>query len=475
MIMSNDRNVRVVLMHPPLRNMVVAATPDYVDENRGYTPPLGLLYIQSAIERSRHESVFLDAHLEGWDHVEAARQALAHDPDIVGIQAMTFTIRDAHLLALAIKRLRPDVKVLIGGPHPTLYPYETASLEAIDFAFAGEGELGIVKFLDAFHDAEACANVPGIACKINGRINVTPSTGYIEDLNHVPFPARRSSSYKRYSSVLAQRHPITVAITSRGCPFSCIFCNRMGRRYRCHSAEYVLAEFEDIVSLGIGEVFIHDDVFTLHRERVEAICRGLIARRPDLIWQARTRVDLVDEEMLALMRESGCQRLSFGVESGSEKVLRSMHKDIDLNRVEKVFSWCRREGIVTLADFMIGNLDETAEDVEKTLALMKRINPDYVQFSICSPYPGTALYELGQTRGLIQSDVWLDFAKNPLSKFRSLVWTEHFSEEELVRMTAKAYRSFYLRPMFILKQMRKINSFQQLKTMARGAIGMMAK
>ena len=473
--MGSDRNVRIVLMHPPLRNMVVAATPDYVDENRGYTPPLGLLYIQAAIEHSQHESIFLDAHLEGWDHVEAARQALAHGPDIVGIQAMTFTIRDAYLLALAIKRLKPEVKVLIGGPHPTLYPYETASLEAVDFAFAGEGELGVVKFLDAFHDAEARANVPGIACKINGRINVTPSTGYIEDLNQVPFPARSSSSYKRYSSVLAQRSPITVAITSRGCPFSCIFCNRMGRRYRCHSAEYVLAEFEDIAKLGIGEVFIYDDVFTLHRERVEAICRGLIVRRHGLIWQARTRVDLVDEEMLALMRESGCQRLSFGVESGSEKILKSMQKNIDLNHVEKVFSWCRREGIVTLADFMIGNLEETAEDVEKTIALMKRINPDYVQFSICSPYPGTPLYDLACERGVVAGDVWRDYAKNPLSEFRSPVWTEHFSEEELIHMAAKAYRSFYLRPPFILKQLQKINSFQQLKTMARSAIGMLAK
>ncbi|MDO9541566.1 MAG: radical SAM protein, partial [Kiritimatiellia bacterium] len=298
---------------------------------------------------------------------------------------------------------------------------------------------------------------------------------YIEDLNHLPFPARRSSSYKRYSSVLAQRSPITVAITSRGCPFNCIFCNRMGRRYRCHSAEYVLAEFEDIARLGIGEVFIYDDVFTLHRERIEAICRGLITRRHDLIWQARTRVDLVDEAMLALMRKSGCQRLSFGVESGSEKVLKSMRKNIDLNRVEKVFSWCRREGIATLADFMIGNLDETAEDVEKTIALMKRINPDYVQFSICCPYPGTPLYDLARERGVVTGDIWRDFAKNPLREFRSPVWTEYFSEEELIRMTAKAYRSFYLRPMFILKQIRKINSFQQLKTMAAGAISMMIK
>jgi len=473
--MTSKRNVSVVLMLPPLRNVVGAATPDYVDSNRGHTPPMGLLYVQAACERSRHESIFLDADLEGWDHEEAARQALSHNPDLVGLQAMTFTLPDAYLVAKAIKRVNPKVKVLIGGPHPTIYPTETVALDAVDFAFAGEGEIGMIQFLDAFHDSEWRSAVPGIACKRNGRVYFTPSAGYIKEMDIIPFPARRSSPYHRYSSVLAERNPITIMITSRGCPFNCIFCNRMGRKYRYHSPNYILAEIDEIISLGIREIFVHDDTFTLRRNRVEAICRGLIERGHDIAWEARTRIDCVDEELLALMRRAGCHRLSFGVESGSEHVLEKMRKGIDLERVEKVFSWCRREGIITLADFMIGNLGETIEDIDKTLDLMKKINPDYVQFSICSPYPGTPLYELALQRGLISSDVWLEFAREPLQKFHSPVWTEYFTEEELSRIAASAYRAFYMRPSFIWKQLKKINSVEQLLTMMRGAWGMLFK
>lgn len=473
--MGKGQKVRVVLMHPPLLNILEAATPDYIDENRGHNPPMGLLYLQSAIENSNHESIFLDANVEGWDHKEAARQALSYDPDLIGLQAMTFTLRDAYLVAKESKRLNPYVFVMIGGPHPTIYPEQTAALDAVDFAFAGEGEIGLVQFLDLFHDEEERGKIPGIASKKNSFVHYRPSAGLIKNLDQIPFPARHASPYMRYSSVLAERNPITIMITSRGCPFKCVFCNRMGRKYRCHSAEYVIGEIEEILKLGIKEIFLHDDTFTLKRDRVTAICRGLIERNLNVTWEARTRVDCVDEELLSLMRRAGCHRLSFGVESGSERVLKSMRKGISLGQVERVFAWCRREGIVTLADFMVGNLDEKMDDFQKTLALIKKINPDYVQFSICSPYPGTPLYELGLEKGLVPGDVWLDYAKDPLKEFSAPVWSENFSEEELYKLTAKAYRSFYFRLPFVLNQLKNVKSLSQFKTLTRAAFGILMK
>lgn len=464
--------VRLVLMHPPLLNVLTAATPDYIDENRGLTPPMGLLYLLAAVERSKHEPIFLDANLEGWNHEQAARKALESGPDLIGIQAMTFTLLDACLTAKAIKELSPSAKILFGGPHPTIYPSETATLDWVDFAFAGEGEFDFVNFLDVFGDTQARAAVRGIASKDNGGIRYTQSRGLLLDLDAIPFPARKSTPYKRYFSVLAKRNPNTVMITSRGCPFNCIFCNRMGRKYRMHSAPYVLREFDEIASLGIREVFIHDDTFTINRERVKAICAGLVQRGYDLIWEARTRVDCVDKELLELMRRAGCHRISFGVESGSPKVLKSMRKGIELNQVKSAFEWCRKEGIETLADFMLGNLDEQDEDVEMTLALMGQLHPDYVQFSILSPYPGTPLYQMAMERGIVEGDVWLEFAKNPLKRFCTPIWTEHFTEEKLRRITRKAYRSFYLRPSFIWKQVQKIKSSSQFMALVRSGLGM---
>ena len=470
-----EKPVKVVLLNPPLRNLVSAATPGYVDENRGFSPPMGLLYVQAAVEHSPHESLFLDANVEGWDHETAARNALAHAPDLVGLQAMTFTMPDACLVAKAVKRLSPDTKVLIGGPHPTIYPQETAGLPYIDYAFAGEGELGFVQFLDRFYDAKALSSVPGIAFKGDGEIHYVEHGGLIPQLNTILRPARQSSPYTRYSSVLAERNPVTILITSRGCPFKCVFCNRMGRKYRFHSADYVLEEIKEIIELGIPEIFVHDDTFTLNRHRVEAICNGILDRKFDVIWEARTRVDCVDQDLLALMRKAGCRRLSFGVESGSPRVLASMRKGIDLNRVVEVFRWCRREGIATLADFMIGSLDEQTEDIRKTFDLVGRIDPDYVQYSICSPYPGTPLYEIGLKKGLIPADVWREFATDPLKEFRSPLWTQHFTEQELISITARAYRKFYLRPAFVMKQLKRVNSLAQFKGMVRGALGMLRK
>ena len=464
---------RLVLMQPPLRNVVSCATPDYVSRNTGHLPPIGLLYIQAAVENSRHESMFLDADLEGWDHRQAAREALSHGPDLVGLQATTFTLPDAYMVARQIKQLDPDVTVILGGPHPTIYPKQTAGLEAVDFAFAGEGEVDFVRFLDVFGDHKARANVPGIASKSNGEVTHTPSSGWLKDLDALKLPARRASRYKDYCSVLGERNSFTVMISSRGCPFDCIFCNRMGRKYRCHCAQYVLDEIEDIISLGIENIFIHDDTFSLNRGRVQAICEGIIERGYRIEWDARTRVDCVDEPLLALMRKAGCRRLSFGVESGSPRVLKAMRKGIDLDRVEKVFQWSRKEGIVTLADFMLGNISETRQDIERTLEFAAKINPDFVQYSICSPYPGTPLYEIGLDRGMFQRDIWEQFARDPLQEFRSPVWTENFTEEELVQITAAAYRSFYMRPSFVFKQLGKVKSLKQFKAMAKGAIGML--
>lgn len=473
--MSPINKVSLVLIHPPLFNVLSAATPEYVDENRGHTPPLGLLYIQAAVEHSDHESIFLDADIEGWDHHEAAKQALSHKPDLIALQAMTFTFPDAYLVAREIKRLNPEVKVLIGGPHPTIYPIETARLEYIDFAFAGEGEIDFISFLNVFHDIDARAAVPGIASKNGKEVIYTPSQGLLKNLDSVSFPARKSSKYNEYTSVLAKSNPITTMITSRGCPFNCVFCNRMGRQYRYHSASYVLDEMESILNLGIKEIFIHDDTFTLKRERVKAICEGIIDRGYNFAWEARTRIDCVDKELISLMRKAGCHRLSFGIESGSEKVLTSMRKGIDINSVGDVFKWCKDEGIITLGDFMFGNLDEKAEDIKISLDFVKRLKPDYVQYSICSPYPGTPLYEIGMETGVIPSDVWLEFANNPLKEFSSPVWTQHFTKEELIAITASAYRSFYMRPSFILKQLMNIHSFNHVKTLMRGALGILRK
>lgn len=466
---------KIVLVHPPLKNLLDAGTPMYVDKSRGHTPPLGLLYLQATIERSEHCSEIIDANLHGWSHDRAAREILSRDPDVIGLQTMTFTLFDSYLLSKEIKKLNSKVKIIMGGPHPTIYPIETAALEYVDYAFSGEGEERIVSLLENLHDHDAVSKIPGIATRINGKVVFTPSHDMILNLDDLHFPARKSSEYKKYKSVLSENKSMTTMITSRGCPFECIFCNRMGKKYRYHSAQYVLREIESIIDLGIHEIFIHDDTFTVNRSRVIEICRGIKDRNFEIVWQARTRVDCVDDELISIMRNAGCQRLSFGVESGSPRVLKAMKKNIDLNKVKGIFAECKRAGMITLADFMFGNLDEKQEDIQMTFDLIAEIEPDLIQFSICSPYPDTQLYQKGLDTGIIEDDVWKIFAQTPLIIPDSPVWTQHFTKEELCKLTASAYRKFYWKPKFILKQLMKLNSFNHFINLTRGAIGMLFK
>ncbi|MDD5441147.1 MAG: radical SAM protein [Candidatus Omnitrophica bacterium] len=466
------KKVKIALVNPYLGNILLSTVPDFLETNRGHFPPLGLLYLYSAIKRSGHEPFFFDADLEGWTHQETAQHILKKNPDIVGLTATTFTIFDAWALAKEIKKISPLTKVLIGGPHATIYPKETVMLDGVDFAIEGEGEKVIVDLLNNLFNNNGIVSIPGITQNIGGKINHMESEGLLSSLDDLTFPARYASDYKRYSSILAKRNPITVMMTSRGCPFNCVFCNRMGRKYRYHSAEYVLSEISEIVNLGIKEIFIHDDTFTLNKKRVVDICKGIIEKGWDITWEARTRVDCVDYEMMTLMKQAGCHRLSFGVESGSSRVLKSIRKEIDLERVKEVFNICRKLKIISLADFMVGNLNETYDDIKKTFRLVKEIKPDYVQYSVCSPYPNTPLYELGLRTGVIKEDIWLQYAKEPVRDFKAPVWTQNFTETELFDIVKKAYKQFYLSSDFIFKQIKRIKSLKQLKMQAKAAFGM---
>jgi radical SAM superfamily enzyme YgiQ (UPF0313 family) len=259
-------------------------------------------------------------------------------------------------------------------------------------------------------------------------------------------------------------------ITSRGCPFRCIFCDRMGKKFRPASAGYVLEEIESILRLGIQEIFIHDDTFSVDKKRVVEICEGILSRNLKFHWDARTRVNCVDFEQLALMKKAGCERISFGIESGDPTILKNLRKGITLEQAEKVFGWCKQLGISTLADFMIGSPGETRKEIAETIKFVHKIKPHYAQFSIVCPYPDTDLYREALQRGLIDHDVWLEFARKPSRDFRPPIWGEHFKREELEQIVKELYRSFYLSPHFILAELAKIRSLRQVGAKLRAGL-----
>ena len=255
-------------------------------------------------------------------------------------------------------------------------------------------------------------------------------------------------------------------ITSRGCPFKCKFCFQQGTGWRYRNIPGIIAEMEHCVSLGIKNFFIFDETFTVNKERIIKLCDEIKIRKLDITWSCRSRVDTIDEEMMDKLKEAGCDRISFGVESANDEVLRLLNKKIRISRVREVFKLAKKKKLVTLADFMIGCPGENKAVTLETIKLALDLDPDYVQFTLLTLFPATELYEEALKRGIVKNDVWLDYARNPTTAFRPPIWNI-YSEEEAKRLLAYSYRKFYLRLSYIFKRMACLGSFREFKRYAK--------
>lgn len=463
--------MRIILIYPPTTNIITTTIPKKINQERGFNPPLGLLYIASYLKKnSSHEVYILDAEAERLNDNELHKRIGKINPDLVGIQVLTFTLIDVLKTISIIKNYSREIPVVLGGPHVTLFPYESLAFDDVDYIVMGEGEFAFARLVDNLDNPEELKNIPGVGFKQNGNLSINANVEIISNLDVLPFPDRRMLPYKKYYSLLSKSFPITTMMSSRGCPYRCIYCERLGKKFRAVSAEKVVTEIEDCLSLGIKEIFFHDDTFTVDKQRVIRICSEIKKRNLQFSWDARARIDTVDYNLLKIMKKGGCTRISFGVESGNTEILRILRKDIDLKKTEEVFSVCRELGIETLADFMIGSPGETRVHIKDTIRFAKKLKPDYVQFSVTTPYPGTELYRMALSQGIISKDVWKEFAQCPSVNFVPPLWTEHLSRNELLQLLDFSYRQFYLSFWFIFKEICKIKSLKEFIVKFKAAL-----
>jgi radical SAM superfamily enzyme YgiQ (UPF0313 family) len=292
------------------------------------------------------------------------------------------------------------------------------------------------------------------------------------DLDKLPFPARSLTPFKKYYSIIARKNPTTTMFTSRGCPYQCLFCDRphLGKIFRARSAQNVVDELAEISGMGIEEVFIYDDTFTIDRQRVVDICNLLLQKNIKLNWDIRARVNTVDEDLLLLMKKAGCTRIHYGVEAGTEKILKVLRKGISIEMVRKAFELTKKASIETAGYFMIGSPTETMDDIKETIKLARELFPDYVHFSVLTPFPATDLYLKGIAEGIIKKDYWREFSANPQADFDPPAWEENFSRKELFKILVGAYRSYYLAPRYILRRIKEIKNWDNLKNNLKAGI-----
>jgi len=465
--------MKILLINPPRDNELVGQNPAIIESERGHNPPLGLLYLAACVrQKTSHSVEVIDAQVEGLTYPRLKDRIAASRPDVVGISCMTFTLLDALKTANIVKQLDKNVPVIIGGCHVHLFPEETIRLSSVDYAVLGEGEDAFVELLERLGDGRTLAGLPGIIfSQPDGTIVNTGVRPLIADLDALPFPARDLAPYRKYSSILAPRLPVTTMFTSRGCPYKCSFCDRphLGKKFRARSPKNVVNEMEECVRMGIHEFLMYDDTFTVSKHRVIEICQEIVRRKLDVGWDIRARVDTVTPEMVRALKRAGCRGIHYGVESGTERVLKVLNKGISLEQTREVFRYTRKAGIMVLAYFMIGCPTETRQDIEKTLQVMKSLNADYAHITIFTPFPGTRIYLDGLKAGIIEKDYWREFAANPRPGFSPPHWPE-IPAEELQEIIRRAYRAFYFRAGYLARRLVRVRSFGELRRKARSAV-----
>jgi radical SAM superfamily enzyme YgiQ (UPF0313 family) len=458
--------MKILLINPPQRNIITTTQAKFIVSERGLSPPLGLLYLASTLKKKTDYDIkIIDCQLYKLTDEQIKTEILSHNPDVVGITVITFMLIDSIHVAGMVKecgkKLGKKIHVVAGGPHVTIYPEETAKLESIDFALSGEAEFNFLSLVDNIENHDILKNIPGICYLRNGTLFKGRPPDFIQDLNSIPMPDRRLLDYKRYFNILSGSGIMTTIMSSRGCPYRCIFCERLGKKFRPVSPGNVIKEIEDCLSLGINEIFLHDDTFTIDKKRVMDICSLIKEKSLKFKYFLRSRVNTIDEEMIKALKETGCQRISFGVESGVQRILDRIKKGITLEQAEMAFRLTRKYKITSLADFMIGHPDETIEDIHQTIKFAKKINPDYIQFSITTPYPATDLYREALEKGIIKKDLWREFAEHPDPDFVPPRWEQNMDKNMLYSILHQCYRSFYLSPSFIFKNLIKLRGWNE--------------
>jgi anaerobic magnesium-protoporphyrin IX monomethyl ester cyclase len=330
-------------------------------------------------------------------------------------------------------------------------PFETLkSSEALDVVVMGEGEEIIVDLANHFTENKELSKVSGIVYRDlkSGNLKSTPPRSLINDLDALPFPARHLVPFELYGASKEQTGGI---ITSRGCVYSCNYCSSsliMGKKFRSRSPDNVVDEIEELIDkYQIRDIGFMDDTFMLNKRRANDIADEIKSRGLDLSFVASSRVDRVDQSLLQNLKSSGMKTIYYGVESGSQRILDLMKKNITLKNAEDAVKSAKNAGLEVLTSFIIGYPGETEEDMNKTIDFSTKLDPDYCQYSILTPFPGTPIYNELLEKDLIDNDDWDEYnVLKPVLKYDEMGLNKNMVERKL----AMAYLKFYARPKYLL-------------------------
>jgi anaerobic magnesium-protoporphyrin IX monomethyl ester cyclase len=415
-------------------------------------PPIGLMYVASALEKAGFTVQMLDNYLMKKPAQEVKELITRLNPLMVGITCGSATYARCIETAKTIKEAKPDCVIVVGGWHASYLPETLLSQPEIDYVVMGEGERVITQLATALTTGKVsqAQTIDGVACR-GPSGNIINQPKFIENMDEIPYPARHLLPLELYDRTIEflGAKPADVMSISRGCVFNCGFCETRklwGNICRSFSPERVVGEIKDLMTrYGTRGIYFINDNFTLRKEKTKEICNLMIDRQLNLEWVCDTRVDLVDDELLELMSKAGCKVIWFGVESGSERVLQRIGRNTKPEQVEAAFKLCKKHGIKTACSFMIGLPDETLADMEVSLKFAKKLNPDFCMFNIFIAYPDSRLYN-----EMLQSGKY-----TKLDDYLLSVKTDEYDFESLKAVQWRFFKSFHMTPRQIMKRAKR--------------------
>ncbi len=438
-------------------------------------PPFGLGYLATAI-RNQHEVAILDCLKERLTP-DKLRSFLKHSRyDVIGLQIFTFHISVAIEYLTVIKSVLPQARIVLGGPHPSSDPYNVFNLlPQTDWAFVGEAEIGLPKLLKliVFDDLVAARfkEIPGLIWRDGEKIVVNQPV-FFADIDHFGMPAWdliRPDTYpiSPHGSFF-KNYPIAPIIVTRGCPFSCTYCAGWivsGRKIRYRSAAKVIEEIKLLYHrYGIREIHIEDDNFTFNHDLVKEFCRLLKENKLAISWTCPNgmRLDTLTEELLETMKASGLYFISVGIESGSDRILRDMKKNLTTEKIREKINLINKCGLGVSGFFIIGYPTETRQDIEQTIDFACSLNLKRAAFFLFKPFPGSDItHELAE-RGDWQFNNILAEDWNKFILADAVYAPPGLTISELKKWRQKALRRFYFRPQIIISFVKDIRGLRHL-------------
>jgi len=449
-------------------------------------PSIGLAYIASVLRHNGFTVSVLDAYVKQLSITEIMDQIKLRGTDVIGISLLTTSVDVVTELVKNIRQKEPGVKIAFGNIHASLFCENILEENLADFVVHREGEHSFLELVQTLDSGADLQKVKGISYVENGQVVHTGKRAFIDDLDNLTFPA-----WDLFPLISYRTDPRTEIIpgetemqilATRGCPYACTFCSSrtercLGSRYRMRSPDNIVDEMEYMHERYQTKVFSFMDLaFPLKKAHGMAVCREMIDRgiNRKVVWCTECRVKPIDYEMLTAMRAAGCVRVNFGIESGTNKILKVLKKGFTVDDVRRAVSLSKKTGIEVDGMFMMGLPTETEKDIRTTIDFAIELKVRFAIFNIFVPYPGCELYDKLKAEDSISFKSWSDFTSYPTYTDRKPIYVpDSLTQYQLMKLQKYAMKRFYFRPRFIWEEMKRLK-FNQVDKYWRGLLGLVS-